>query len=474
MIGIVSYGAYIPRWRLRREAICKSWGNAPEQGERAVAYFDEDSITMAVAATINCLNGVDRHAVDGLFFATTTSPYKEKLGSTIVGTAADLRRDIVTADFSNSVRAGTTALRVATDAVRSGSMKNVLVVAADVRLGEPGSSWELNCGDGAVAFLIGDSEVVAEIEAVYSVSNEMIDVWRGQDDRFIRSAEGRFIVDEGYVKVSTEAISGLMKKFNFNEKDFAKAIFAIPDIGTQTRMAKSIGFHGKNQLQDSMLSNVGNTGAAYALTLLQGALENASKDDRILLLSYGNGSDAVSVKVRDGIANKAKDRSIKRYIESKKTIDDYTTYIRWREILPRYRSPHDLGSLSQPGLLREVDANIRYHGVKCKACGTIQYPPQDVCTKCHTRNQFEKVRLSDKKGKVITYSIDHLLTWLPEKPTVATVINFEGGGRVHTFMTDTTGEEIRIDMPVEMSFRILEYRDGVYQYIWKCIPVRLT
>ena len=94
MIGITSWGSYIPVWRLSRGAI-----GGGMLGEKAIAGFDEDSITMAVAATMDCLKDVDRQGVDGLFFATTTSPYKEKLGSAMVATAADSRRDIITADF---------------------------------------------------------------------------------------------------------------------------------------------------------------------------------------------------------------------------------------------------------------------------------------------------------------------------------------------------------------------------------------
>ena len=473
MIGISSYGAYIPIWRLSREAIARVWSlQASAIGERSVANFDEDSITMAVAATMDCLNGIDHHTVDGLFFATTTSPYKEKLGAAIVATAADLRRDIFTADYSNSLRAGTIALRAAIDAVKSGSMKQAIVVAADSRLGTPGSSWELNCGDGAAAFLIGTSEVIAEIEAFYSICDEIVDVWRTQDDRFIRFADSRFITEAGYVRVSREAISGLMKRFNFSEKYFTKAVFGLPDPRTQAGMAKGLGFDVKAQLQDSIFTKVGDTGVAYSLMLLQSALENVSENDRILMVSYGNGSDAMSVKITDRIADKGKNRGIKRHLESKKNIDDYTTYTRWRGILPSWRPPNTtMGFLSQPALLREVGTNIRFYGAKCNACGTIQHPPQEICTKCHTRGQFEKIRLSDKKGRVITYTIDHV-TWSPETPIIEAVVNFECGGRVQSLMTDAKGEEIRVDMPVEMSFRLSDFSEGIYQYIWKCVPVR--
>jgi len=467
MIGLISGGAYIPLWRLSRGAIADGM-----RGEKAIAGADEDSITMAVAAALDCLDGTDRQEVDGLFFATTTSPYKEKLGATIVATAADLRRDIITADFSNSLRAGTIALRAAIDAVKSGSVKQVIVVAADCRQGAPGSNWELSCGDGAVAFLIGDSEeVIAEVDASYSVSDEMMDVWRSEDDRFIRSGEGRFIATEGYARVCGEAVTGLMKRFNLSMRDFTKAMFGVPEPRTQAGLAKSLGVDPKTQLQDSMYFHVGDTGTACSLMLLQAALECAKKGDRFLLVSYGNGSDAMSVKVTGRIENRHKNRGIKGHLETKKTIDYYRTYIKWRGLLPIERPPRPLGLVAAPALWRELEQNIRLYGVKCKSCGTVQYPPQKVCTKCYAKDQFEKIRFSDKRGRLFTYSIDYI-TWAPEIPSITAIVNFEGGGRIQCLMSEVQVEELKIDMPVEMSFRKMDFREGIHLYSWKSIPVR--
>ena len=141
MVGIVSYGAYIPKWRMSRELLRRGL-----KGEKAVAGRDEDPVTMAVSAVLDCLNGLERESIDGLFFASTTAPYREKQIATIVAAAADLRRDIFTADFANSLRAGTAALRAAVDAVKAGSAKKVMVVAADSRLGAPGSDLEADLG----------------------------------------------------------------------------------------------------------------------------------------------------------------------------------------------------------------------------------------------------------------------------------------------------------------------------------------
>lgn len=467
MVGIISWGSYIPLWRLSRNAIARGL-----KGEKAIAGSDEDSITMAVAAAVDCMNGIDRKEVDGLFFATTTSPYQEKLGAAIVATGADLRRDVITADFTNSIRAGTIALMAAMNAVKSGSVKKIIVVAADCRLGAPESGFERSFGDGAAAFLVGDSEeLIAEIDASHSVCDEIMDVWRAQGDRFVRSAEGRFIANEGYGRVSLEAAEGLMKNYNLSKGDFTKAVFGLPDPRAQVNLARALGFDVKTQLQDSLAFQMGDTGSAYCLMLLQAALEESGEEGRFLLVNYGSGCDAMSVKVTKGIEGRGKQKGIEGHLLQKKTIDDYKTYARWRELLPVARPPRHLGLSSPPALLREREQNIRLYGSKCKACGTLQYPPQEVCTKCHARGRFETIRFSDKKGKLFTYSID-FGTWALDMPLITAIVNFEGGGRIQCLMADAGKDEVKVDMPLEMSFRKIDFREGIHVYSWKCVPLR--
>ena len=133
MVGITAYGAYVPMLRLPLAAI--GGGQAKPGGpEKAVANWDEDAITMGVAAAIDCLRGVDRDGVDAVVFASTSYPFKEKQGAAIIAKALDLRRDVYTADVGDSLRAGTNALRAGLDAVKAGSAKRVLVVAAETRM----------------------------------------------------------------------------------------------------------------------------------------------------------------------------------------------------------------------------------------------------------------------------------------------------------------------------------------------------
>jgi len=466
MVGITSYGAYVPLFRLSGEAMAKG-----ARGEKAICGFDEDSITMAVASAIDCLNGLDREAIEGLYYASTTSPYKEKLAAPIIAMATDLRRDIITADFANSLRAGTSAFKAAIDAVKAGSAKKVMVAASDCRLGTPGSAFERSCGDGAGALLIGDTDVAVTVDASYSVYNEMTDVWRADGDTFIRSWEDRFTSTQGYLPVVREAVSGLMQKFNFSPSDFAKVVFYTPDDRRYAELARSLGFDAKTQVQPSLLAVMGNTGTAFPLMLLIAALEEAKAGDRILLASYGNGSDAFALQVTEQIEKIRDRRGMKGHLASKKVINDYTKYLIWRGILPQETIPGPIRFFSAPAAWREREANFRLHGVKCKACGAIQFPPQRVCTKCYTKDQFEPYRLSDKKAKIFTFAMDYV-TLAPESPIATTTIDFEGGGRMECYMTDREVEEVKPGLPVEMSFRKILVKDGVHSYFWKSIPIR--
>lgn len=467
MAGIASYGAYVPLWRLSREAIMKGL-----RGEKAIRNFDEDSTTMGVAAAIDCLKGRNREAIDGLFFASTTGPYKEKQIATTIAAAADLRRDIITADFSNSLRSGTAALRAALDAVKAGAAKQVLVVAADCRMGAPGTGFEQNCGDGAAALLIEDSDVAVNIEAWHSISNELHDIWRRDDDDFIRSWEDRFIYSKGYLDIVAQTVSALLQKCNLSPDDLTKAIFAAPDTRRHGELSKKLGFDPTAQVQAHLFDVMGNTGTAYPLMLLVAALEEAKPGDRLLLSSYGNGSDACVLHITDQVEKIGDRQGMKGHLATKRIVDDYRIYLQWRGLLTFESQPTlSGGGISASAQWRDRNQIFPLYGLKCRACGGIHYPPQRVCPQCQTKDQFDDVRLSDKKGRVFTFSADNLCTRL-EAPRVTAIVDFEGGGRMATIMTDRVLEEIEVGMPVEMSFRKLASQDGIHNYFWKSIPLR--
>ncbi|MDY6912643.1 MAG: 3-oxoacyl-[acyl-carrier-protein] synthase III C-terminal domain-containing protein, partial [Chloroflexota bacterium] len=297
MIGIKSYGAYVPFCRLSRDEIARAWGGgATIGGEKAVAAFDEDSITIAVEAAIDCLNGTDRNSIDSLYFASTTSPYKEKLASSVAAMAIDLPQQIATADFSDSLRCGTIALRSAIDAVGSGSAKNVLLTAADTRLGAPKGDSEQNFGDGAAALLLGDTDVIASIEGTYTHCDDFVDLWRRENDTYIRSWEDRFIITHGYMQNVQRATSGILEKYGLTPGDFARVVLYGPDPRNHLAAARTLGFVPDKQVQSGMFDKLGNTGCTFVLMMLVAALEEAKPGDRILVISYGDGCDAFILK----------------------------------------------------------------------------------------------------------------------------------------------------------------------------------
>ncbi len=303
MTGIISYGAYIPIYRMSQELLAGVWGSAAGRGEKAIANSDEDSITMAVEAALDCLGDIDRQSIDGLYFASTTPPYREKQSASIIAVACDLRRDIFTADFTDSLRAGASAIRAALDAVAAGSAKRVLVVVSDCRIPPPNSAFEAIFGAGAAAFLIGDSEVAVEIEGAHVISSDFIDIWRKDKDTYIRTWEDRFVTEQGYTAHVREAVAGLMQRCKAKAEDISKAAFYAPDARSHAAMARALGLDAKAQVQEPLFGTVGNTGAALAPMTLVAALEDAKPGDRLLFASYGDGADAQLLRVSGQIEN---------------------------------------------------------------------------------------------------------------------------------------------------------------------------
>jgi 3-hydroxy-3-methylglutaryl CoA synthase len=469
VVGITSYGAYIPRLRLKHEDIARAWGGFAAPGESAVANFDEDSLTMGVAAAVDCLLDIDRRSVEGLYFASTTSPFREKQASTLIASALDLREDILTADYAQSLRAATHALSAAADAVKSGRVDNLLVIAGDCRPAAPGSMLEVNVGHGAAAFLVGADGVIALIEGEHSVSRELIDVWRAEQDRFVKTWEDRFVLSEGYKRSVKEAVAGLMERCRLEVGDFDRAVIYGPDPRSLAGVRRSLGIQDEGGPSTSLFSHVGNTGAAFAPMMLVEALETASPGETILFVSYGDGSDAFVLKVTDDIENMAPRSGIRGNLERKRFLPDYQSYLNARSFLQRepQRLPPD--STSAPQLWRDQSQILGFQGQKCQVCGMVQFPKQRVCVSCQTRDQFDDIRLSDRKGEVFTFTRDYVAA-SPSPPVVTAFVDFEDGGRTFCEVTDCDPEKIAIGTTVEMTFRRVHEAAGIPHYSWKGRP----
>ncbi len=472
-VGIASCGSYIPVLRLDRGVIANIWGRTSIGGERSVSNNDEDGITMAVEASRNCLKGQKKEETEGLFFATTTAPYQEKMNSALIAAAVDLKREITTADFAHSLRAGTGALKAAFDSVKSDSMSNVLVAAADSRIGYPRSDQEQAFGDGAAAVLVSKENALATFEGSYSICNEMIDVWRNPEDTFVRTWEGRFILGEGYTNHMKEVVTGILKKYNLEPKDISRAVLPAPDIRTHRSLAQQLGFDMKTQVQDPLLSTVGHCGTAHSLLMLVGALEESSPGDTLLLASYADGADAMIFKVTEEIEKERDQRKLKDYLDQKLMLSSYAQFLSYKGLVETVPGePFRLFS-SATVSWRDRNSIIRCHGSKCLSCGTLTYPIQRVCYNCSSKDNFEEVPISDLEGEVFTFTLDNLAGRSDDPVVVQTVAELgEDKVRFYSMMTDCLPSEVKVGMRVGLTFRRIYDGAGMHNYFWKCRPVR--
>lgn len=473
MAGIISFGAYVPITRLSRATIGKHWGTRPGKGEKAVANYDEDSLTMAVEAARLCLGKANVKDVDAFYLATTSAPYAEKQGAALAAAVLSMAPQTHTMDFGNSLRCGTSAIAAALNAVNSGAAKQVLVCVTDVRSFKPKSAMEMNGGDGAVAFLIGKENVVAEIKSFDTFYDEIQDVWRPANERFLRSAEDRFVQDFGYSRVLKMALTGTMEKYGLKAEDIKALCPNFSNAKTFGRLFKKFGFTGEGQVEASLLMDVGETGSPMALMNAVVALENAAPGDKILVANYGNGCDVLVIEATPALASYKPTATTKEQIDNKIMLDSYSKYLIWRELI-------DVDTVSRPSITerqpspsaqwREVKGELALTGTICNECNTPMYPPQRVCMNCKSLDKVSPYTFTDKQAKVFSFSHDYMMETL-DSPVTSTVVDFEGGGRMVCDMTDRRPEDIVVGMELKMTFRKLYYVGGIYNYWWKCKPV---
>jgi 3-hydroxy-3-methylglutaryl CoA synthase len=416
---------------------------------------------------------MDRQKIDGLYFATTTSPYKEKGVSSIVARAVDLRDDAVTADYQGTIRGGTQALKAALDAVASSPAKQVLVVAADCRPSSLQGPGDFNFGDGAVALLVGNTGATTKVSHYHSVYSELRDVWRSHEDTYVKTWEDRFINEYGYLNNMVKAAKIVMKDAGLSPADIAKVVFYSTDPRNQQNLANKLGFD-MGQVQDSLYFSVGCTGTAQTLMVLVSALEEANVKDKMLVANYGDGADAFILEVTGKNEVKGR-RGVKGQVDVKKLVPNYTVYNRMCNNLPidiTNKSPRVIASSTFD--MRVSKQALALYGSKCNKCGKPQYPKQRICAYCQSKDNLTPYRFSDKKGTLFTYTWDAVGYAGTDVPPVGgSVINFDGGGRWQCHMTDADPtDEFKIGMPMEMTFRKHYQVRGVPTYIWKSRPVR--
>lgn len=466
MVGITGYGVHIPRYRLAGQAVGAAWGGPGGKTERAVANYDEDAVTMAWAALDSCLAGKSRGEVGGIYLASTSLPYLEMGNSALVASALDLARDIHSADFAGSLRAGASAFLSAVNGVKAGMAKSILVAASDLRQAEPGSPAELEVGDGAAGLGVGSEGVIAEVKDSISLTREIVDVWRREGEIYPHEEDARFIRENAILPLLKEAAEKLLKRTGLTKDKINKVVYTAPDARTAQNFQKSLGFPEASSLGGDLYQKIGNVGAALPVLLLIQALEVAQPGDRILWLAYGGGCDAFLLEVTDKIGSLPNRGVLSKTLEARRAISSYGKFLQFRGNLPAEKvNPYTSTII----LNREESAIVRLHGVRCKNCGERYYPPRRICKKCRIKDSFEDWKIG-QRGKVYTFTKDHLPP-TPDPPVIMASADIEGGGRFYGQITDCDPAKVEIGMGVELTFRRIHEGSGFINYFWKMRPI---
>jgi 3-hydroxy-3-methylglutaryl CoA synthase len=461
MAGILAAAASIPRYRLPRQVIAAEWGGMPGHGEKAVANHDEDSLTLAVNASLAI---EDAGRADAVVFATTSSPWGEKQGAATIAAVLDLPVTARTMDVTQTLRAGTSAVLTALDAIASGSATCVLVAAADCRLGEPESAAEQSFGDAGAAVLVGGSPGIAEIVATHTLADDFLGSWRTRRQEFARGGQGAFEAKYGYARVLVEAAKAVLAKAQVAPSALATVIVPTPNPRAPLAVARALGLDAKKQLADGLWMTVGDSGAAQPLLMLTAALERAQAGDLILACGYGEGADAILLRATG--ARVAVAASVAQQVEVKRTLPSYGRYARFRRLV---RKESGAGDQSSPVIaFRDRRELLPLTGGKCPACGTVQFPKHRVCIECSHTGGLEETRLA-RRGVLFTFTNDYMFE-SPDPPTAHAVVDLDGGGRLYLQLTDCDAERVAIDMPLELTFRRLHEGGGFNNYFWKARP----
>jgi 3-hydroxy-3-methylglutaryl CoA synthase/uncharacterized OB-fold protein len=464
MRGIVRYGVYLPYWRLERKAIAEALGTPAGAGTRAVASYDEDTTSLGVEAGRAALRGAGV-VPQALYFATSDPAYLDKTNATAIHAALDLPTSAFAVDLAGAVRSAIGAMRAARDA-----RGPALAVLSDIRTGLPGGADERDGGDGAAAFLFADdaaeARVVAEPLGAASATAEFLDRWRLPGEPASRQWEERF-GEHAYGPLGEAALAEALKQAGVTAPALTRLVVAGPHGRAVKRLAAAAGVK-KDVVADDLLGSVGNAGAAHAGLIFAHVLDGARADDLVATVSLADGADATVWRVTGAPRRPA---GLAAELAGGGRVA-YPTFLSWRGFLRREppRRPDPQAPEAPPA--RRAEAwKFGFTGSRCQACGARHLPPQRVCVKCHAVDRMTPERMADVPATIATFTVDRL-AFSPSPPMVVAVLDFEGGGRFQSEMTDVDPKAVKIGDRVTMTFRRLITAGGVHNYFWKAKPLR--
>jgi len=424
---------------------------------------------MAVEASRDALVGRDRNAICALRFASTTFPFLDRLHSGIVAGALSLSEDISAIDIAASQRAGTSALIEAL----SGDGET-LVVGSEKRGSRAASPVEMTSGDGAAAILVGEGNPLATLLAKASRTTDFVDHFRSLDNQFDYQWEERWIRDAGYMTVVPPVIKRCLEQAKVAAKDVTHFCMPATLARVVSSVAKAAGIDEK-AICDPLHAGCGDTGAAHALMLLAATLEKSRPGDKILLVGFGQGADALLLQVTPQITDRQKNLGVAGHLARRKEEASYGRFLAFNDLVELergMRSETDKAT-ALSSLWRNRETVTSFTGGKCSKCGTLQFPKTDICVNpnCNALHTQEPHAFAEMAGRIKSYTADRL-TYAPDPPSCYGMIEFDEGGRVMIDFTDIDADALNVGQPMQMMFRIkdIDTARGFRRYYWKAAP----
>ena len=476
--GITGYGAYVPRLRMRRDAIAAAhkWmapGNvAGAKGQRAFCSWDEDTITMAVEAARDALGERARTQLESLAIASTTPAFADLQGASLVAGALALRQDARTNELGQSQRAGVSGLLAQLRAADG----EALFIASDHPPAKAASTQELNYGAGAAAFTLGSEGVIAQLIGASSIWNVFVDHFRSSEGKHDYYWEERWIRDEGYAKIVPEAVAAALKSAQLGAGDVRHFIFASPLKGSAAQLAARCGIAAE-ALDSTLDGQCGYAGAAHPCLMLADALQRARPGEVLVVVGFGQGCDALVLRATDAIDGFKPRRGVRGALADAQVHGDYLRMLSYAKgielewgmrsekpvktaLSEQYRSAYQLGAMV---------------GCKCRRCGTVQFPRLAYCVGegCGApAGESDPVPLNDVPAKVLTCTADWL-SYHPSPPLYVGFVQFDNGARVLMEIVDVGEAGLDVGTPLRMTYRIkdVDTARGYARYFWKATPV---
>lgn len=336
-VSLLSFGAYLPYYRLKAEEICQKWGQKEEKEkqnlpvmQKAVADIDEDSVTMAVEASLMALreSGLKPAQLGSVFMGSESHPYAVKPSGTIIADILGMDNSYFCADLQFACKAGTTGLQITAGLIEAGIIDYGLVIASDKAQSQPGDILEYTAAAAAGAFILGKkkSSALADIIATYSFNSDTPDFWRRQTCLYPQHS-GRFTGEPGYFFHLESCLKAFLKIYKKKIKDFDFLVFHMPNCKFPFQLGKKLGAKPV-QFESSLIVNeIGNPYTASSFLGLISVLMQAKKGAQILMASYGSGagSDVFWLKVKNEV-NKKERENWKKMLKNYSFID-YSTYL---------------------------------------------------------------------------------------------------------------------------------------------------